>query len=674
MFKFRKERTRSIKNQMIVSFGAFFIGITLIFSFKFYSEAKNSSVNNTMNMMNQLSVQSSSLVMSKLNQQLTMGQGVASDSRMIDSNIAIDDKNKALNEDLEMYGHKTIGLVDTTGKKINSTGKVTDVSKKDTFKKNMNGEITISDPFPSSIDGKMIMTYSIPIKDKSGNVVSIVEYVRLATEISEILNDVKFLDTGSAYMLNSEGTIIAHQSQELVDKSYNKLKEDKDKAEIKELLDIESKMINGETGIGTYTYEGKKMAIAYRPVGINGWSIGVTVEYDDILQSVDTIKKTAMFLTIITIILGILITFLLSNRLAKSIERVTEKVKLISSGDFTIEIDKDLLSRKDEIGAISKSLEKLKESLSNMILKIKGIADEVDNKTMSLSAFSQELASSTNNITVAIGEVANGNTEQVSGLNNINIIIDNFSNKIDKSVLSINNINNKAIKIGKNTSESKRIALKMDDSVNKFDEMFNEFNDNILTLGEDMNTVSSITNLIKGISDRTNLLALNAAIEAARAGEMGKGFAVVADEIRSLADQSKSSSEEINKIINKSCENTNNIVLKTKDINGELTTQKENIKEVLNVFDDIVQSVESVIPELNDTYKEFNKIKENKDEIVKEVEEISAISQEIAASSEEISASSNELNSASEEVAIAAQNLSGKTRDIIEEFNKFKLK
>lgn len=674
MFKFRKKGTKSIKRQMVISFGAFFVGTTLIFSLKFYSESRDSNVNNTINIMNQLSMQSSKLVMTKLSQQLAMGEGVASDSRMIDPNVSVDDKNKALTEDLEMYGHKTIGLVDTSGKKINSTSKITDVSEKDSFKRNMKGEIVISDPFVSSLDGQMIMTYGMPIKDKKGNVVSIVEYVRLATEVSEILNDVEFLETGSAYMINSEGTVIAHPNKKFVDELYNSFKEVQENSELKALTEIETKMINGETGVGTYTYEGVEKTIAYRPVGINGWSIGVTVDNNDILQSVEGIKYTAIFLTIMTIGLGILITFLLANKLTKAIGRVTENVKVISGGDFTIEVEEDLLSREDEIGAIGKSLENLKESLNNMIVRIKIIADEVDNKSVDLSAFSEELASSTNNITVAIQEVANGNTEQTSALNNISTIIDSFSNKIDKAAISINSVNTKAMKIGKNTSESKTIALKMEESVNRFDEEFNKFNGDILTLGEDMTSVSSITNLIKGISDRTNLLALNAAIEAARAGEMGRGFAVVADEIRNLAEQSKSSSEEIDKIIVKSCENTNNIVLKTNTINNELIVQKENIKEVMNVFDDIVESVESIIPELNNTYKEFNEIKENKDEIVKEVEEISTISEEIAASSEEISASSNELNTASEEVAISAQELGEKTRNIIEEFDKFKLK
>jgi methyl-accepting chemotaxis protein len=115
-------------------------------------------------------------------------------------------------------------------------------------------------------------------------------------------------------------------------------------------------------------------------------------------------------------------------------------------------------------------------------------------------------------------------------------------------------------------------------SVNIVSSSFKDFIKKIEMLNKNIVQISDITTLINGIAEQTNLLALNAAIEATRAGESGRGFAVVADEIRKLAEQSQTSSKNIESLISGISREANIIIKTTDGLNNELNNQVEVMK------------------------------------------------------------------------------------------------
>ncbi len=560
--------------------------------------------------------------------------------------------------------YEMIFMADATGKYRATSGSDGDISDRPYFIEAMKGATVISDPVVSKATGHTVVAVAAPVKSDSGQIKGVVGGCIMLSYISDAISTSKFGETGYSYMVDENGLLIAHPVASKVFKEN--LLQNKSEA----LVGLVKKMTSGGSGVGYYTYEGKYKIAAYRPVQSTRWSVATTMEYAEAGKSIDTIRNTSVFISLIVAAVIFLIIILILNAILAQISLIAKATGRLAAGDLTVDI---AVKGKDEVAMLAANFQRMIENMRSILLKLDNAGSTLAASSEEMMASSGDVSKSVEQVAIAIGELAKGASEQalstenssrrvsniISGLKEISNDMSVSENLATDAIETVNNSEKMVSAQVSKMAESKQISAKVTASV--------------ATLSEKSAQIGHIVEVISSIANQTNLLSLNASIEAARAGEHGRGFAIVADEIRKLAEQSNASGKKIADIVREVQTNVAQTVEEMKKSEASLIDQETALKQTVTAFDDIAESVRTITDRITTVSTSIKTLNSNAVEASEELTSISAVSQEIAACSEEVSASTQEQTSIIIQVASAAEDLAGLATELQDSLQIFKL-
>ncbi len=453
--------------------------------------------------------------------------------------------------------------------------------------------------FDVAEDSQALMAFINVLVGPAKNPVGVAGAGLNLSSLSKQLSTTKLSPNSTAYMVASDGTILAHPDQTYVSKIKN-IKNFPDQGFQNEIV---LTLMGEEKGEYEYTDDtGTEKLIVFKTIPSTGWKIVFDIPKKELGSGLEKIQVYNLIMTLTCIVLLVILLSLLINRILKPVRQTVDTLEDISQGEGDL-TQRITVTSGDEIGALAQAFNTFQEKLCSIIADARVYSEKVDQaseqmltitrdvsgETETISGRTQAIADAAGEVNISMESVASAVEESNANLGMIASAVEEMSatiNEISKNSSNARQISENAVSVSRDTSRQ------------------------IESLGISANEIGNVTDTITDISEQTNLLALNATIEAARAGDAGKGFAVVASEIKVLASQTTDAAKDINE--------------KISGIQHATKESAQKVQQVAGIIDDCNALIASIAAAIEEQTATTHEIADNISQLSNGLQEVSA--------------------------------------------------
>ncbi len=398
-----------------------------------------------------------------------------------------------------------------------------------------------------------------------------------------------------------------------------------------------------------------------KPVGM----VFAGLNRDETVNSVMRIVFYMVAVVALIALAGMLVAGLVSNSISVAIKEEVVCVEELARGNLHVRLNKKHLERKDEVGELTRTIDKLQTDLRSIIGGISDSTDQLISASDMLEQTSKQTFANMGDVKQSVDTITSGAVSQAEDTRNASDTIAHMGELIIETGSEAAALNKSADtmlessdKTGNTIEGLKSISEEVRGVVDMIAGLTSQTN-------ESAKTIREAAGLITDIAGQTTMLSLNANIEAARAGEAGRGFAVVADAIQKLAEQSNEASSNIDKIVNTLLVNAEHVVEAMQHMqevvgkqNQYITGTEESVREVIEQIHISIQNIRSIEGRTED-------LEDARKEIMGMIAGLSDIAESNVTNTQETGKVISNVSERFREVEHSAQNLK-ETADVLE--------